>query len=55
MTDPKILALDDEAVIDLFRSACEQHNEAAADVLEAEIGRRGIYGRPRQPEPEAGL
>jgi hypothetical protein len=55
MTDPKILALADETVIDLFRYACEQHDEAAADVLEAEICRRGIYGRPRQPEPEAGL
>lgn len=39
--------LPDELIIDLFRYACASHDEQAADVLEAEITRRGIYGRTK--------
>ena len=43
--DAMLTELDDETITDLFRYACEVNDEAAADALEGEIARRGIYGR----------
>jgi hypothetical protein len=43
--DGMLAELDDETIIELFAYACETGDDAAADALEAEIGRRGIYGR----------
>ena len=45
-----LAALDDDTIIGLFGHACATADETAADALEAEITRRGIYGR----KPEAG-
>ena len=44
--EPAMLAaLADDTILDLFGHACETGHETAADALEAEIARRGLWGR----------